>query len=53
MSVTRPQAKQCGHVNPRIHAGQYGEFHSWLDDSSRHSQVMEPRVHDDVIDRVH
>ena len=30
-----------------------GKFHDWLDDSSCHPQVMESRIHHDVIDRVH
>jgi len=53
MSVTRSQPKECGHINPRVHACQHGKFHDWLDDSSGHPQVMESRIHHDVIDRVH
>jgi hypothetical protein len=53
MSVARPQPKQGGNINARVHARQHGKFHDRLDDSGRHTQVMESRIHHYLIDRVH
>jgi len=53
MRITGSQAQQRRRVHPRVHARQDGELHPRLDDARVHPEVMEPGVHDHLVDRVH
>ena len=53
MCVAGPEPEQRRRVHPGIHAGKHGELHPRLDDPGVHAEVMEPRIQDHLVDRVH